>query len=125
MKYRSTPVVLARAATVQNRAHHEVGCRTYMNWVRLRAVLTGAALMVAGGLPSLVWAPPVHAAPIATVKARTQRMSDANLNSQQQGWYSPGDRLTLVFPSADRPSKATSASTSPTAAGTTCGRAPR
>ena len=46
--------------------------------------------------PSLRFAVPAHADPVATVKARTQRMSDANLNSHQNGWYSPGEKLTLV-----------------------------
>ncbi|AGB22169.1 hypothetical protein Mycsm_01780 [Mycobacterium sp. JS623] len=37
-----------------------------------------------------------HADASATVKTHTQRMSDANLNSQQNGWYNAGDHLTLV-----------------------------
>ncbi len=32
----------------------------------------------------------------ATVRAKTQRMSAANLNSTQNGWYNAGDRITLV-----------------------------
>jgi murein DD-endopeptidase MepM/ murein hydrolase activator NlpD len=32
----------------------------------------------------------------ATVKARTQRMTQSNLNSQQDGWYDVGDRVTLI-----------------------------
>lgn len=32
----------------------------------------------------------------ATVKARTQRMADADLSAQQHGWYNPGDKVTLV-----------------------------
>ncbi len=43
--------------------------------------------------------------PIATVKARTQRMSDASLNSQQEGWYNPGDKLTLVCSERGEPVK--------------------
>lgn len=39
---------------------------------------------------------PASADGSATVKARTQRMSAPNLNSAQNGWYNPGDRLTLV-----------------------------
>lgn len=37
-----------------------------------------------------------HADSSATVKTRTQRMSEANLNSHQNGWYNAGDHLTLV-----------------------------
>lgn len=41
-------------------------------------------------------APAALADSSATVKARTQRMSAANLNSTQNGWYNPGDRVALV-----------------------------
>lgn len=37
-----------------------------------------------------------HADATATVKAKTQRMSDANLSSPQDGWYNPEDKVTLV-----------------------------
>lgn len=51
------------------------------------AVLTGSTLMFAS---------PAHADAAATAKVRTQRMTDATLNSAQNGWYNAGDRLTLV-----------------------------
>ncbi|MBS1696419.1 MAG: M23 family metallopeptidase [Actinobacteria bacterium] len=51
------------------------------------------SLMLAG---SLAMAAPANAEPTATVKARTQRMAAATLNSQQNGWYNEGDRVTLV-----------------------------
>ncbi len=63
------------------------------SWRRLVAasmtLLTGTALCISA-------AGPASADPVATVKARTQRMSEPNLNSHQNGWYSPGERLTLV-----------------------------
>lgn len=46
--------------------------------------------------PSVLTAPTAYADAPATVKARTQRMSDASLNSTQDGWYNPGDQLVLV-----------------------------
>jgi hypothetical protein len=45
---------------------------------------------------SLAVAPAASADAGATVKAQTQRMSDANLGSQQDGSYNAGDQLTLV-----------------------------
>lgn len=59
-------------------------------WIRSGTALL-AAVAVAVGL-----AGPAQAGPTATVKARTQRMSDANLNAQQRGWYSPGDKVDLT-----------------------------
>lgn len=47
-------------------------------------------------LASPMVAAPAHADPVATVKARTQRMSEPNLGSHQDGWYNPGDRVTLT-----------------------------
>jgi hypothetical protein len=47
-------------------------------------------------LAAPVFAAAAQADPVATVKARTQRMTDANLSSQQDGWYNVGDHLTLV-----------------------------
>jgi hypothetical protein len=41
-------------------------------------------------------AAPASAEASATVKAQTQRMSDANLGSHQDGSYNPGDVVTLV-----------------------------
>jgi hypothetical protein len=75
-------VVLAPHQKPRGRAH------------RLAALATTALL--AAALPPLVFAPMASADVSATAKARTQRMSDANLGSQQNGWYNPGDQLTLV-----------------------------
>lgn len=55
------------------------------------ALALGVGLVVAMGTAS-----PAAAETSATVKVQTQRMSDANLNSQQDGVYNPGDRLSLV-----------------------------
>ncbi|OMB86008.1 hypothetical protein A5741_18150 [Mycolicibacterium conceptionense] len=41
-------------------------------------------------------APVATAEATATVKAKTQRMTQSNLNSKQDGWYNVGDRVTLV-----------------------------
>jgi hypothetical protein len=60
------------------------------------AALTITALITGSALQALVCAAPANAEATATAKARTQRMSDANLGSQQNGWYNPGDQLTLV-----------------------------
>lgn len=55
------------------------------------------AATVAGLVTSAVAVPAfAHADAAATVKAKTQRMSAATLQSQQAGWYNVGDRLTLV-----------------------------
>ena len=61
-------------------------------------VIEIARVTVAAGLmlPVLMQTAVAHADPVATVKARTQRMSDANLSSHQEGWYNVGDKLTLV-----------------------------
>ena len=75
-------VVLAPHQKSRGRAH------------RLAALATTA--LIAGALPPLVFAPMASAEVSATAKARTQRMSDANLGSPQNGWYNPGDQLTLV-----------------------------
>jgi hypothetical protein len=48
-----------------------------------------------GVLPMLVVAGPAVAAPMATVAATTQKMSQPTLNSTLLGWYSKGSRLTL------------------------------
>jgi surface antigen len=58
-----------------------------------RIGVIAAALMVCAELAAAV---PAHADPLATVKVRTQRMSDANLGAAQDGWYNVGDQLTLV-----------------------------
>jgi hypothetical protein len=54
------------------------------------------ATLSAALLSAVFLAAPAHADPVATVKARTQRMSDANLTSHEVGWYTPGEKLTLV-----------------------------
>lgn len=38
----------------------------------------------------------------ATVRAHTQRQSDANLTLRQYGWYNNGDRITLVCSRRER-----------------------
>lgn len=48
-------------------------------------------------------ATPASADTTATVKAQTQRMSDATLNSQQNGSYNAGDRVTLVCSKRGQP----------------------
>lgn len=45
---------------------------------------------------AMVLAPVAAADAGATVKARTQRMTQSNLKAQQNGWYNGGDRVTLV-----------------------------
>lgn len=59
---------------------------------RISAAVALAGLTAA----SLICAPSAAADAVATVKAKTQRMSAPNLNSAQNGWYNPGDRVTLV-----------------------------
>ncbi|WP_431235940.1 hypothetical protein ACQ856_28715 (plasmid) [Mycolicibacterium psychrotolerans] len=74
-------------------------------WANVRTTVisvTSAALLTAG---SLGVAPSAIAAATATVKTQTQRMSDANLGSQQNGWYNPGDQLTLVCSKRGQPVK--------------------
>lgn len=55
-----------------------------------------AAAMAGVAAPTLLVAAPAHADAVGTVKVRTQRMTAPNLTSAQEGWYNPGDRLTLV-----------------------------
>lgn len=52
-----------------------------------------AAMLAAGGM---VLAAPASAESTGTAKVRTQRMSEPNLNSPQDGWYNEGDQLALV-----------------------------
>lgn len=59
-----------------------------------RGVATALGAALSAG--AVLLAAPALADASATVKARTQRMSDANLSSAQNGWYNPGDHLTLV-----------------------------
>ncbi|MDT5090734.1 MAG: hypothetical protein QOH60_97 [Mycobacterium sp.] len=56
-------------------------------------VLSLAVLLVGGGIHAIAFAAPAHAD--ATVMAKTQRMSEPSLTSQQDGWYNQGDKLTL------------------------------
>lgn len=62
------------------------------------------ALAVFGAIGSTVPVP-AHADASATVKVRTQRMSGPTLDSNQNGWYNPGDRLTLVCSLRGQPVK--------------------
>ncbi len=57
-------------------------------------VVLALAAVIAGSAVDL--AAPAQADAAATVKARTQRMTASNLNAKQEGWYNPGDRITLV-----------------------------
>jgi hypothetical protein len=54
---------------------------------------------------AVLFAAPAHADAPATVKTHTQRMSDANLGSQQNGWYNAGDQITLVCSRRGQPVK--------------------
>ena len=58
-------------------------------------ITTIAAVAALVAIP-LTTPSPASADAGATVKAKTQRMTQANLNSQQDGWYNAGDRITLV-----------------------------
>jgi hypothetical protein len=57
---------------------------------------TAGSVVLVAAVCSLVVAPTAGADAGATVKAQTQRMSDANLGSHQDGSYNAGDQLTLV-----------------------------
>jgi hypothetical protein len=70
------------------------------NVLLLSMVLTGIAAAI-----SMMLAPIASAGANATVKTQTQRMSDANLGSQQDGWYSVGDSVTLVCSKRGQPVK--------------------
>src|SRR3954454_22998913 len=73
-----------------------------------RNLLTGlkfATVAAAIAMPPLLLATPAQADASATVKTKTQRMSDANLGSQQNGWYNPGDQLALVCSRRGQPVK--------------------
>src|SRR5689334_7466685 len=63
------------------------------------------AAFAASTLAVIMVAAPAHADAGATVKAQTQRMSDANLGSGQDGWYNEGDHLTLVCSKRGQPVK--------------------
>ncbi len=64
--------------------------------VSLRRVAIIAAAAAGLAMPLISVPAEAHADAAATVKAKTQRMSAATLQSQQDGWYNTGDRLTLV-----------------------------
>jgi len=60
-----------------------------VTWSRVAAVCATFLMAL------LVGAPSASAAPLATVKINTQRMSAATLNVRQAGWYYAGSRLSL------------------------------
>jgi murein DD-endopeptidase MepM/ murein hydrolase activator NlpD len=96
MNRRTTAVAMATPGSPRLGAGGPTPWRSAVRRYRyLLAVLTVAGLM-GSGAPSLLSAAPAHADASATVKVKTQRMSDANLSSPQNGWYNPGDQLTLV-----------------------------
>ncbi|MGA5541345.1 M23 family metallopeptidase [Mycobacterium sp. NPDC051198] len=64
-----------------------------MRFVLSSSAVVATALALAA---SSLLAPVAAADTTATVKARTQRMTQSNLKSQQDGWYNVGDRLTLL-----------------------------
>lgn len=70
----------------------------------LRSLAWFSAIIGTAVAASIGFAPSAAAAS-ATVKARTQRMADANLNSGQIGWYNPGDVVTLVCSKRGQPVK--------------------
>lgn len=73
---------------------------------RLRLTAPTIAALIVGS--TFLWLPlaaPAHAEATGTVKAKTQRMSDANLASQQNGWYNLGDKVTLVCSKRGEPVK--------------------
>lgn len=63
---------------------------------RPRSIVLAAVLLVLGVIVSGLAAPAAWAAPTATVMVQTQRMSDATLQSTQNGWYSKGAVLQLT-----------------------------
>jgi len=71
----------------------------------LRTCSTIAAMGAAGALLAMALAAPAYADPTATVKVKTQRMSDANLSSHQDGWYNAGDKVALVCSRRGQPVK--------------------
>ena len=73
---------------------------------RFRMNRVAASAVVALAMSNMLGMPPAaHADAGATVKARTQKMADANLNSQQNGWYNAGDRVTLTCSRRGQPVK--------------------
>jgi hypothetical protein len=64
-----------------------------------------AALVATVPLLALMGTPTARADTGATVKAQTQRMTDADLGSGQDGWYNPGDHITLSCSKRGQPVK--------------------
>jgi len=100
----STRPIAPQCRSADNRRGYRLpatGYRLPATGYRLPATgyrLTGlavAALLSGSGLLAMVFAPTANAKPIGTVMAKAQRMSAPNLNSQQDGWYHKGDKLTL------------------------------
>ncbi|GAB92578.1 hypothetical protein GORHZ_184_00010, partial [Gordonia rhizosphera NBRC 16068] len=60
-----------------------------------RKICLVASILALGLGIAVVSVSPAEAAPIATVMAQTQRMSDATLKSTQAGWYNKGSNLQL------------------------------
>jgi len=80
-----------------------------MGWLRysgedVAAALTIAALIAGSALPWLVFAAPANADTTGTVKARTQRTSAPNLNSQT-GWWEVGTPVDLQCSTHGQPVK--------------------
>lgn len=57
----------------------------------LAVTATGVGMVI-----SLLSSTPAKADAVGTAATQTQRMSEPHLNSRQDGWYNPGDKLTLV-----------------------------
>jgi murein DD-endopeptidase MepM/ murein hydrolase activator NlpD len=75
-------------------------CRRYAGQRPFGSVVVAALTCVA-----VLLAASAHAEVAATVKAHTQRMTDANLGAQQNGWYNEGDNVTLVCARRGQPVK--------------------
>lgn len=73
-----------------------------MGGERLIGVVATALLAGVSG-QALMLAPVADAEATATVRAQTQRMTDANLGSQQDGWYNPGDQVALMCSTRGQP----------------------
>lgn len=96
--------VAAKGGLVIPRSAEFAGAHTWGPG-RSFAPRTLAAFIGATALLATAFAAPAGAEATATVKARTQRMSDANLGSASRGWYNAGDRLTLVCSRRGQPVK--------------------
>ena len=69
---------------------------------RALGTLLAVVAMVGSAIATAV---PAQAEGSGKVAARTQRMSEPNLNSQQNGWYEVGTQLTLVCSQRGQPVK--------------------